>query len=340
MAAARGAEPRTFCCCCCLAGNTRADNDTPPHPLPTHQPSQHPFFASPPPKNGGFEDFDISSPSAPPKAPWNTYNSKWGWYTALPGWTANCLKTDWMPYGGRPMVFEVQRGAVATPAEGRQNVELLPNATGVVCQTVDVTPGARYKLSFQYGRLQTYAWRNEYAGQMVKFETAMDVLARDASAPAPLEAAAGDAVKASRVGPYPKDGQGFSKVTTADTLTHGGAQWQRYEAEVTVSPTCTAVALSFSLSPHCFARNARCASAAKVSPGPQNTPPKQHTVKTHPQNMNTQHIRYRARRAASCSSRSPLCGAPRSAAAAARCSTRSACRRREARDLLMRSETC
>lgn len=45
--------------------------------------------------------------------------------------------------------------------EGKQNIELLPNATGVVCQTVDVAPGATYKLSFYYGRLQTFAWRNQ-----------------------------------------------------------------------------------------------------------------------------------------------------------------------------------
>lgn len=166
--------------------------------------------------------------SSHPKAPWNTYNSKWGWYTSFPAWTAGCLKTDWMPYGGRPMVVEVQRGAVATPAEGRQNIELLPNATGVVCQTVDVAPGAKYRLSFYYGRLQTYAWRNEQAGQFTKFETKLDAIARDGATPAPFEA------DPARAGVYPRDPQGFTRLVTADTEPQA-SQWQRYEAEVTVS---------------------------------------------------------------------------------------------------------
>ena len=47
------------------------------------------------------------------------------------------------------------------PLPTLQNLELLPNATGVACQTVNVVPGAKYRLTFMYGRLETYAWRNE-----------------------------------------------------------------------------------------------------------------------------------------------------------------------------------
>jgi len=174
-------------------------------------------------QNGGFEEPNTMDPNIP-KAPFNTYNSKWGWYTSIPGgWGFSCLRTDWGPV----RVLEIQHGAVASPAEGLQNLELLPNATGVACQTVDVTPGAKYKLSFYYGRLQTYAWRNEYAGQFVKFETTMDALARDGSKPAPNEA------NPNGPAPYPKDTQGFARLVTADTRKQG-SQWQRYEAEVTV----------------------------------------------------------------------------------------------------------
>lgn len=143
-----------------------------------------------------------------PKAPYNTYNSKWGWYISIPGgpregggsvcrrcarggsnkvavrrlraatnrtpapnlvhstsqarstpnatprphapppgWTWNCLRTDWGPV----RVFELQHGAVASPAEGKQNAELLPNATGVVCQTINVTPGQKYRWAARGG---------------------------------------------------------------------------------------------------------------------------------------------------------------------------------------------
>jgi hypothetical protein len=206
-------------------------------PPPTHQlPTPHPQLNTPPlktcfsstnrPQNGGFEEPNIQDEKNWPKAPWNTYNSKWGWYNQpFPGgWTYNCLRVDWGP----PRVLEIQRGAVASPAEGMQNLELLPNATGVACQTVDVTPGQTYKLSFYYGRLQTYAWRNEQQGQFIKFETTMDALARDASKPAPAE------VQYAGGSPYPKDGQGFTKLVSADTRQQG-SQWQRYEATVTVS---------------------------------------------------------------------------------------------------------
>jgi hypothetical protein len=94
----------------------------------------------------------------------------------------------------------MQRGAVATAPEGMQNLELLPNATGVACQTVSVEAGAKYKLSFYYGRLETYAWRNEYKGQFVKFETSMDAVARDGGSPAPAE------INFSQGGVYPQEG--------------------------------------------------------------------------------------------------------------------------------------
>ncbi|GBF92214.1 hypothetical protein Rsub_05296 [Raphidocelis subcapitata] len=177
-------------------------------------------------KNGGFEEPNILDVEKYPKAPYNTYNSKWGWYISIPGWSWNCLRTDWPQ-----RVLEMQRGAVATAPEGMQNLELLPNATGVACQTVDVQPGAKYKLSFMYGRLETYAWRDQYAGQFTKFETMMDALARDGATPAPAE------VNFSSGGAYPQTGksgdrQGFEVLVTADTRKHA-SQWQKYEASVT-----------------------------------------------------------------------------------------------------------
>lgn len=178
-------------------------------------------------QNAGFEEPNTEDIARFPKAPWNTYNSKWGWYTSIPGgWSYNCLRVDWGP----PKVLELQRGAVATAPEGIQNLELLPNATGVACQTVSVEPGAKYKLSFYYGRLQTYAWRNEYRGQFIKFETTMDAIARDGATPAPAE------IDPKGGAPYPKDRQGFMVVATADTRNHA-SQWQRYEAELTGPPS-------------------------------------------------------------------------------------------------------
>jgi hypothetical protein len=103
-----------------------------------------------------------------------------------------------------------------------QNLELLPNATGVACQTVSLQPGASYKLSFQYGRLMTYAWRNADKGKFIKFETTADAIYRDATTKAPAEEGA-------KGKPYPQDAQGFTKLVTADTRQQK-EQWQRYEA--------------------------------------------------------------------------------------------------------------
>ena len=59
-------------------------------------------------------------------------------------------------------------------------------------------PGAKYRLSFYYGRLQTYAWRNEDKGKFIKFETTMDAIARDAAQQSPME-------KGQKTGaPYPQ----------------------------------------------------------------------------------------------------------------------------------------
>lgn len=52
--------------------------------------------------------------------------------------------------------IEVGRGALATPIEGRQYGELLPNATGNYCQDIKLQKGAQYKLSYYYGRLMTF----------------------------------------------------------------------------------------------------------------------------------------------------------------------------------------
>ncbi|KAI8472213.1 MAG: hypothetical protein J3K34DRAFT_519969 [Monoraphidium minutum] len=176
--------------------------------------------------NGGFETPDPSQPEKYPKAPYNTYNKGWGWYVAIPGWSWNCLRVDWMP-----KVLELQRKAVATAPEGMQNLEMLPNATGVACQTVNVAPGATYRLSFYYGRLETGrqpGLTRGRRGQFIKFETTLDALYRDGSTKAPLE-------KGVKTKPYPQDSQargagggGFSKILTADTRTHA-KQWQKYE---------------------------------------------------------------------------------------------------------------
>lgn len=52
--------------------------------------------------------------------------------------------------------IEVGRGALATPIEGKQYGELLPNATGNYCQDIKLQKGAQYRLSYFYGRLMTY----------------------------------------------------------------------------------------------------------------------------------------------------------------------------------------
>ena len=52
--------------------------------------------------------------------------------------------------------IEVARGALATPLEGKQYGELLPNATGNYCQDVQLQKGAQYRLTYYYGRLMTY----------------------------------------------------------------------------------------------------------------------------------------------------------------------------------------
>lgn len=50
--------------------------------------------------------------------------------------------------------IEIGRGALATPVQGKQYAELLPNGTGNYCQDVKLVKGQTYKLSYYYGAAQ------------------------------------------------------------------------------------------------------------------------------------------------------------------------------------------
>lgn len=61
-----------------------------------------------------------------------------------------------LPHIQKQSYIELGRGNMATPIEGRQYAELLPNATGNYCQDIKLQKGARYRLSYFYGREMTY----------------------------------------------------------------------------------------------------------------------------------------------------------------------------------------
>ncbi|KIZ03157.1 hypothetical protein MNEG_4803 [Monoraphidium neglectum] len=129
--------------------------------------------------NGGFE---LPNTEALPTEKYDpNKNSCWGWYygKSVPGWYVvrpdgqRCVTVDWMGDG----VIEVARAALTRPVEGRQYGELLPNATGAYCQDVAVTKGAKYKLSWWYGRLVAKAptdGKNFKKGDMTVFWTSAD----------------------------------------------------------------------------------------------------------------------------------------------------------------------
>jgi hypothetical protein len=212
-------------------------------------------------------------------------------------------------------------------------------------------PNPRSPPSFYYGRLETYAWRDQYAGQFTKFETMMDALARDGGTPAPAE------VNFSSGGHYPQTGksgdrQGFEVLVTADTRKQAG-QWQRYEATVTVGGLGEG-AVRFRGGPLwstpvrgvCVGGVSGLSWVWEVLVGRAGG---EVLVGGRPASRGVRHYRERhlwpvchpqpsrpcqppaslrrARPAASCSSRSPPPRAPRSVAAAARCWMRCACRR-------------
>ncbi|KAF6250062.1 hypothetical protein COO60DRAFT_1706247 [Scenedesmus sp. NREL 46B-D3] len=125
--------------------------------------------------------------------------------------------------------IEISRGALATPAVGKQYAELLPNATGNYCQDVQLQQGARYRLTYFYGRLMTLTeGKNQGThgtGKMTAFDTAVDVAIRPSS------------YKPSATGaPWPKDTQGYTKVDHADTqedYSRSNRQWNRHQVEFT-----------------------------------------------------------------------------------------------------------
>jgi hypothetical protein len=135
---------------------------------------------------------------------------------------------DW-----QPNKMELQRGAVATAPSGKQNLELLPNATGIACQDVRTVKGARYRLSFYYGLLRTTAWRPPYVGQVVAFHTKAAAAVRDAGYAPPRGGA--------KPGVFPKDAQGFEVLVEADTSKQA-SQWQRYEVEFAAPAARTTLA--------------------------------------------------------------------------------------------------
>lgn len=184
-------------------------------------------------RNGGFETPDTTKVRS---EVWNegSSNSKWGWYRhRIDGWYTTrpdgkpCVVVDWP----KPHI-EIAHGALATPVEGRQYGELLPNATGNYCQDVKVVQGAAYRLSYYYGRLMT---TDKHTRQFTAYETAVDVAIR----PAAYVPAAG----ASR---WPGDKQGFTQVSYADTAQQWGqhkTQWVKHEA--TFTAPSDAITLAF-----------------------------------------------------------------------------------------------
>ncbi|WIA21550.1 hypothetical protein OEZ85_000746 [Tetradesmus obliquus] len=161
-------------------------------------------------------------------------NNRWGWYLSdkVPGWYTTrpdglpCARTDWMQ---KKMYIEIARGALATPAVNKQYAELLPNATGNYCQDVQLQQGARYRLTYFYGRLMTKTEGKDRGthgtGQMTAFDTAVDVAIR----PSSYQPSATGA-------PWPKDTQGYNKIDNADTLedwSRSSRQWTKHQVEFT-----------------------------------------------------------------------------------------------------------
>lgn len=188
--------------------------------------------------NGGFEEPNTETT---PTQIWEpTSNSKWGWYDKIPGWytarpdgLSNCVKTDWCGTclaTGKPY-FEIWRGALATPAEGKQYGELLPNATGNYCQDVKLQKGAQYKLSYYYGRLMNF----QQGGKRINLDTAVDVAMRPASYK-PDQAAQGA---------WPSDKQGYTVISQADTADNWAKhqkQWVKHETTFTAPSDAITIA--------------------------------------------------------------------------------------------------
>ncbi|KAF8060103.1 hypothetical protein HT031_005042 [Scenedesmus sp. PABB004] len=170
-------------------------------------------------------DFEEPNTILQPSEVWDpSLNNRWGWYrNKIKGWYTTrpdgrgpCVKVDWQ----RPYI-EVARGALATPIEGQQYGELLPNATGNYCQDIRLVKGQTYKLSFYYGRLMTYAKGTK---NFTVYPTAIDVAIRPVAA-----------VPASS-GIWPKDRQGYTLLASADTeeqFAAHGKQWWQYTATFT-----------------------------------------------------------------------------------------------------------
>lgn len=159
-------------------------------------------------------------------------NPSWGWYTEIPGWYTTrpdglpCARVDWQ---NKIWKIEVARGALATPVEGKQYGELLPNNTGNYCQELKLAQGAKYKLSYYYGRLMTYGsdkgTHGVGSGTFTAFDSAVDVAIRPSSYQ-PSAAA----------GIWPKDRQGYSVISSADSLQQWnatGKQWVQHSVEFT-----------------------------------------------------------------------------------------------------------
>jgi hypothetical protein len=170
--------------------------------------------------NGGFEEPNTELVPTELKDP--TSNKKWGWYKKIPGWYTTrpdglpCVRVDWQkPY------IEVGRGALATPLEGKQYGELLPNGTGNYCQDLKLMKGAQYKLTFYYGRLMTFSKTTK---QFTAYDTSVDVVIRPTNyviSPSNYN----DFMKATK--PWPKDTQGFTVIAQADTA----VQYEKYKKQ-------------------------------------------------------------------------------------------------------------
>jgi hypothetical protein len=169
-------------------------------------------------------DFELPNTAATPtELPDVSSNSRWGWYKKIPGWYTTrpdggpCVKVDWQkPY------MEVVRGALASPVEGKQYGELLPNGTGNYCQDLALQKGAQYKLSYYYGRLMTYA---KGTSTFTVYPTAVNVAIRPT-----------DFKPNPNSGKWPEDKQGYTQISAADTEEQYAkykTQWVKHEATFT-----------------------------------------------------------------------------------------------------------
>eukprot|EP00877_Chromochloris_zofingiensis_P009377 jgi/Chrzof1/4693/Cz14g23030.t1 len=159
-------------------------------------------------RNGGFEEPKTANGTNKERG-----DPKWGFWTTIPGWYNTCMKV-----AKQSPFYEIHNNNMETAPEGVQSAEMLPDGTGIYCQDINVQKGARYELSFYYGRLQTVGWNGDIKGKFTVFQTAAVAVYRDATLKPPANPKE-----------YPGDAQGYTVLIRADTKTQKGL-WQKYSA--------------------------------------------------------------------------------------------------------------